>query len=49
MEKTILQIDLIKQLSQDQGNGGLTGSQLALFATLNYIFCYDLLNIQYGD
>ena len=48
-EKTILQIDLIKQLSQDQGNGGLTGSQLALFATLNYIFCYDLLNIPYGD
>ena len=33
--KTILQIELIKQLSQDQGNGGLTGSQLALFAPLN--------------
>ena len=34
-EKTILQIELLKQLSQDQGNGGLTGSQLALFAALN--------------
>ena len=34
-EKTILQIELIKQLSQDQGNSGLTGSQLALFAALN--------------
>jgi hypothetical protein len=34
-EKTILQIELIKQLSQDQGNGGLAGSQLALFAPLN--------------
>ena len=35
-EKTILQIELLKQLSQGQwGNGGLTGSQLALFAVLN--------------
>ena len=33
-ENTILQIELLKQLSQDQGNGGLTGSQLALFAAL---------------
>jgi len=48
-EKTILQIELLKQLSQDQGNGGLTGSQLALFAALNWFFCYDLLNIPYGD
>ena len=49
-EKTILQIELLKQLSQGQGgNGGLTGSQLALFAVLNWFFCYDLLNISYGD
>lgn len=34
-EKTILQIELLKQLSQDRGNGGLTGSQLSLFAALN--------------
>ena len=34
-EKTMLQIELIKQLSQDQGNGGLSGSQLALFAAFN--------------
>ena len=34
-EKTMLQIELIKQLSQDQGNGGLTSSQLALFAAFN--------------
>jgi len=35
-EKTILQIELLKQLSQGQGgNGGLTGSQLAFFAALN--------------
>jgi hypothetical protein len=34
-EKTILQIELLKQLSQDQGNGGLTGLQLALFVALN--------------
>jgi hypothetical protein len=32
----MLQIELIKQLSQDQGNGGLiTSSQLALFTVFN--------------
>ena len=34
-EKTMLQIELIKQLSQDQVNGGLTSSQLALFTAFN--------------
>jgi hypothetical protein len=43
-EKTILQIELLKQLSQGQGgNGGLTGSQLALFAVLISHMVIELL------